>query len=66
MGLLVRSHTLLELMQMTAASFVRVECLPECLQNQARLARLQQGTEYPLRTGLTTRWALSSPMICAR
>ena len=47
LGLLVRSHALLELMQMTAASFVRVECLLQCLQNQARLARLQAGNGAP-------------------
>eukprot|EP00964_Phaeocystis_antarctica_P082352 scaffold51632_cov82-Phaeocystis_antarctica.AAC.2 len=34
-------------MQMTAASFVRVECLLQCLQNQARLARLQAGNGAP-------------------
>ena len=64
LGLLVRSHALLELMQMTAASFVRVECLLQCLQNQARLARLQAGNGAArkrriLRTGLTTRCTLS-------
>ena len=32
---------------MTAASFVRVECLLQCLQNQARLARLQAGNGAP-------------------
>ena len=47
LGLLVRSHALLGLMQMTAASFVRVECLLQCLQNQARLARLQAGNGAP-------------------